>query len=130
MYPESLFLGSLSYKYCNKYEISQQFEQILNRNDIPNDAKELLSDFLHRINELEVTIWNSKEIYHKFLSKIPAVTWIADEKTRTQYISPNVERILGYTPEEVYQKGHQFWFENISHFCKYFITVFSSSNWG
>jgi PAS domain S-box-containing protein len=47
--------------------------------------------------------------YHSLLSNIPDVTWTADSEGKPTYISSNVQRIYGYTHEEMYEGGSRLW---------------------
>lgn len=51
--------------------------------------------------------------YRKLVHNIPDVTWTTDRNGKTVYISPNVQRIYGYTPEDIYQNPLELWFERI-----------------
>ncbi len=50
-----------------------------------------------------------EEKYRSLIENIPSIAWIADENRVMRFISPNVRRILGYTPEEIYAGGAGFW---------------------
>ncbi|GAG89425.1 unnamed protein product, partial [marine sediment metagenome] len=50
----------------------------------------------------EKELETSKEKYHALITNIPDVTWTTDSKGNTTFISPNVEDIYGYSPEEIY----------------------------
>jgi PAS domain S-box-containing protein len=41
------------------------------------------------------------------------VAWRTNSKGITDYISPNVEAIYGYTPEEIYEKGSGLWIDRV-----------------
>src|SRR5271166_4360833 len=43
----------------------------------------------------------SEEQYRRLLSNLPDITWTIDGGGRIHYVSPNIEDILGYTPDEV-----------------------------
>ena len=51
--------------------------------------------------------------YPLLLSKIPDVVWTSDRDGNTTFISPNVENVYGYTPEEIYSGGNELWFGRI-----------------
>jgi PAS domain S-box-containing protein len=51
----------------------------------------------------------SEERFRSLVANIPDVTWTSAADRRTQYISSNVERVLGFTAEEVCEKGAEFW---------------------
>jgi PAS domain S-box-containing protein len=55
----------------------------------------------------------SEEKYHSLIANIPSVTWITNSKGETTFISPNVEKIYGYTPEEIHEAGESLWFGRI-----------------
>ena len=40
--------------------------------------------------------------YPLLLSKIPDVVWTSDGEGNTTFISPIVEKVYGFTPEEIY----------------------------
>ena len=47
----------------------------------------------------------SEEKYRSIVLNIPDVVWTADSRGRVVFISPNIERLGGYTAEEVRQGG-------------------------
>jgi len=55
----------------------------------------------------------SEERYRSLIENIPDVSWTTNSKGHTIFISPNVERIYGYTTEEIYEEGNKLWFERI-----------------
>ncbi|MEJ2658068.1 MAG: sigma 54-interacting transcriptional regulator, partial [Desulfobacterales bacterium] len=55
----------------------------------------------------------SEERYRSLMKNIPDVTWTTNFKGETSYISPNIEKVYGYTPEEIYQGGASLWIERI-----------------
>jgi PAS domain S-box-containing protein len=62
----------------------------------------------------------SEEQYRSLVSNIPSVIWRTDRHGNTSYISPVVEQVYGYSPEEVYAGGSELWFgrihpEDVSH---------------
>ncbi|MBI1766220.1 MAG: response regulator [Acidobacteria bacterium] len=54
----------------------------------------------------------SEEKYRSLINNIPDVTWTCDSEGRCMFISPNVEKVLGYTAAEIYQNP-QHWFDSI-----------------
>jgi len=61
----------------------------------------------------ERSLRQSEERYSSLVSNIPSVTWISDDRGRTTFISPNIEKIYGYTAEEIYNAGEELWFGRI-----------------
>ena len=57
----------------------------------------------------------SEEKYRSLMTNIPLVTWTHDREGNTTFISPNVEQIYGYKPEEIYKQGVRLWFGRIYH---------------
>ena len=49
--------------------------------------------------------------YQSLVTNIPDIIWTYDRKGKIIFMSPNVETILGYTPEEMYQRGYRQWIE-------------------
>jgi PAS domain S-box-containing protein len=69
-------------------------------------------DITERI-KAEEDLRKSEEKYQSLIHNIPSVTWITDSKGNTSFISPNVEEVYGYTPEEIYEAGEALWFGRI-----------------
>jgi PAS domain S-box-containing protein len=61
----------------------------------------------------ERSLRESEQRHNALLSNIPSVIWITDREGNTTFISQNVERVYGYTPEEIYAKGDALWFDRI-----------------
>jgi PAS domain S-box-containing protein len=55
----------------------------------------------------------SERKYHSLLENIPDITWTTDQTGRTVFISPNVTRVYGYSPEEIYEASDILWFGRI-----------------
>ncbi len=55
----------------------------------------------------------NEEKYRLLVESIPDVVWTLDQKGNTVFISPMVEEVCGYTPEEIYTAGNRFWHERI-----------------
>ncbi|MBI2191142.1 MAG: PAS domain S-box protein [Planctomycetes bacterium] len=55
----------------------------------------------------------SEERYRALVSNIPDVVWTSDGSGNTVFISPNIEKIYGYTPEEIYRGGAAIWLDRI-----------------
>ncbi len=60
----------------------------------------------------EVSLRRSEEKYRSLVANIPDVTWTSDSRGHTVFISPNVETVYGFTPEEIYADAG-LWFARI-----------------
>jgi PAS domain S-box-containing protein len=63
--------------------------------------------------QAEEALRKSEESCRRLLANLPDVTWTTDQTGRTTYMSPNVEEMFGYTPEEFCQGGAELWFSRI-----------------
>jgi PAS domain S-box-containing protein len=61
----------------------------------------------------EQHLQKSEERLRALLANLPDVTWTAAASGETIYISPNVERVTGYTSKEVCEGGAEFWLGRI-----------------
>ena len=61
----------------------------------------------------EEKLWQSEEKYYSLITNIPDITWTTDNKGNTIFISPNIEKVYGYTPEEIYEAGDSLWLGRI-----------------
>jgi len=50
----------------------------------------------------EESLRRSEEKYRSVVANIPDVTWTSDSTGRTVFISPNVEKLCGFTPDEIH----------------------------
>jgi len=62
---------------------------------------------------VEEALLESEQKFRTLVEHLPVVTWTSDKDGNTVYISPNVEQIYGYTPEEIEQGGQDLWFGRI-----------------
>ena len=61
----------------------------------------------------EEALRKSEERYRSLINNIPDVVWTSDQHGRTSFISSNVEKVYGYTREEIYEQGDKLWFGRI-----------------
>jgi two-component system, sporulation sensor kinase E len=55
----------------------------------------------------------SERKYRSLVENIPDVTWTTDQKGHTVFISPNVTRLCGYSPAEIYDADNTLWLGRI-----------------
>ncbi|MGO9123765.1 MAG: PAS domain S-box protein [Terriglobales bacterium] len=55
----------------------------------------------------------SEEKYRSLVRNIPDVVWSVDSQRRVAFVSPNSERLLGYSAEDFCRQGAGIWFESI-----------------
>jgi len=63
--------------------------------------------------QAEEALRQSEEKYRSIVLNIPDVVWTMDSLGRFVFISPNIERVAGYTPQEFYQAGLELFFQTI-----------------
>ena len=64
--------------------------------------------------QAEEELRRSEEKYRSLVHNIPDVAWTSDENYNIIFISPNVERLTGYTQEEEYQVDDWMkWYERV-----------------
>ncbi|NIM91716.1 MAG: PAS domain S-box protein [Candidatus Aminicenantes bacterium] len=61
----------------------------------------------------EETLRKSEGKYRSLIANIPDVTWTTDSEGKTVFISPNIERVYGYTQKEIYKAGDRLWLKRI-----------------
>jgi two-component system sporulation sensor kinase A len=55
----------------------------------------------------------SERKYRSLVENIPDFIWTSDREANTVFVGPNVERMSGYTPEEIYKGGYRLWSQRI-----------------
>jgi len=61
----------------------------------------------------EDALRESENHYRTLVRQTPAVLWTSDQNGQTTFISSNVEKVYGYTPEEIIKSGDRLWFGRI-----------------
>ncbi len=55
----------------------------------------------------------NNEKYRLLVENLPDVVWTVDQEGNTTFVSPNIEKVCGYTPEDIYEAGNSLWSERI-----------------
>lgn len=63
--------------------------------------------------KIESALIKSEERYRMLIENMPNVTWVSNPSGETTFISPNIEKIYGYTSEEIYKGGEDLWFGRV-----------------
>lgn len=72
-----------------------------------------IKEMLIAINEQKQEIVQNEEKYRMLVENSPSVFWITDRKGVTHYISPNIEKVYGFTSEEIYANETGLWLDRI-----------------
>jgi len=72
----------------------------------------IVTDITER-RQVQKAMRESEEKYRSLITNIPDVTWTTDYEGNTTFISPNIERVYGYTPEEIHKEGDRLWLGRI-----------------
>ncbi|NIP28341.1 MAG: PAS domain S-box protein [Phycisphaerae bacterium] len=66
-----------------------------------------------KLRQTEKVLYKNEEKFHSLVNNIPDVLWTTDSNGNTAFISPNVKKIYGYKPEDIYEQGDRLWFGRI-----------------
>jgi PAS domain S-box-containing protein len=99
-----------------------------------NELKRYSENLERLVLERTKKLAQSEKKYRSLVENIPDVTWTTDEEGRTIFISPNVARVYGYTPEEIYEAGDTLWLgrihpDDIVRVKEAFESLFTADKW-
>jgi PAS domain S-box-containing protein len=86
---------------------------ITERKRMEDQLKRYSTQLEQLVAERTGALQESERKYRSLVENIPDVTWTADSNGRLAFISPNVVRVEGYTPEEFYTRGVSQWSERV-----------------
>jgi PAS domain S-box-containing protein len=124
------------YKFMHRDGKEHTFEAI-HQNLLDNpDLKAIVGIFrdVTERRQIEEAFRKSDELFKNMANNVPDVLWETDEHGNTYYITPNVEKVFGFTPDEVYSSGEQIWFgrmheDDVEKVEKAFKSIFQGSEY-
>ena len=108
----------ISYEYRVKHKNgswrswSDNSMPMLNYKGLPYKRIGVCTDITER-KQIEASLQESEENYRSLITNIPDITWRTDINGNTTFISPNIEKVYGYSPEEIYKYDDELWFGKI-----------------
>jgi diguanylate cyclase (GGDEF)-like protein/PAS domain S-box-containing protein len=76
------------------------------------DILGIAGDF-RKLSQAEYSLRESEDQYRLLVATIPEVLWKTDAEGNVIFVSPQVERLLGYSADEFRQKGDSLWFNSV-----------------
>jgi PAS domain S-box-containing protein len=70
------------------------------------------SDISER-KHMQQALLESEQKYRSLITNIPDVTWVMDAEGKVVFVSPNVEKLLGISAEDFYERGAEIGLERI-----------------
>lgn len=67
----------------------------------------------HLIEERTRALGDSEAKYRSVVQNIPVMVWTSDQEGNTVFITPNVEQVYGYTPQQIYGQSYALWSKRI-----------------
>jgi diguanylate cyclase (GGDEF)-like protein/PAS domain S-box-containing protein len=70
--------------------------------DVPETGQQLLQSVIHELHRADAGLREATAKYRVLVEQIPAIVYVdvADETMATTYVSPQIESLLGITPQE------------------------------
>ncbi|MBW2219032.1 MAG: PAS domain S-box protein, partial [Deltaproteobacteria bacterium] len=79
--------------------VHERTRLILDENDSPVELRIICRDVTIQ-KQAEIALRKSEEKYRNIIEKLDDIIWMSDLNLRTTYVSPSIEKKLGFTPEE------------------------------
>ncbi|MDK1030847.1 MAG: PAS domain S-box protein, partial [Planctomycetia bacterium] len=110
--------GNLDYKVATDADdetgqLSRAFDTMMVNLKATMASRDELRGEISERKRAEEALRQSEGKYRSLITNIPDVTWTTDCRGKTIFISPNVERVYGYKPEEICAEGERLWFGRI-----------------
>ena len=86
---------------------------------VVNNAEGRPSYFIAHVDDItasrqaERALHESEEKYRSLITHIPDMVWAADAEGQVEFVSPNVERLMGLSATEAYECGSQALFQHV-----------------
>jgi PAS domain S-box-containing protein len=86
-----------------------------------NNAEGAPSYFIAHVEDItagrqaERALHESEEKYRSLITHIPDMVWAADAAGQVEFVSPNVERLMGLSAAEAYECGSRALFQHVHH---------------
>lgn len=87
-------------------DINKEKQKLINELSAVREENRVLTEEVQRLE-------SSEEKFRSLVENIPDVTWTTDCEGNTVFISPNIKKVYGYTPEEIAKAGDSLWLGRI-----------------
>lgn len=104
--------GSIEVAYLEERPPSAEGPFLREERHLLDSLAEMLKAALER-RTVKAALLRSIEKYQSLVTNIPDVIWTADSEGHTTFISPSVERVYGFTAEDVCAGGPDIWLGRI-----------------
>jgi PAS domain S-box-containing protein len=115
----SLVDGKTIFTFENRYLCRDGTYKWISWNSYPLVEEELIFGVAHDVTErkhAEEALRASEARYRALIDQLPAIVYLDDlqiSPPKTQFVSPRVQEILGYTPEEWLAGGFDLWKDSL-----------------
>jgi PAS domain S-box-containing protein len=99
-------------QWNNRPAVLQFSTDVTEQKRLENEVKQYTEHLMELVTERTEKLKESEERYRSVVENIPYVVWVNCDK-KTVYMSPNVSKVLGYTPNEIISNGDGFWWIKI-----------------